>query len=96
MPPMGFESTISAGKRPQTYALDRTATGIGKTFKCSEVQIEKDMSFTSAFWMPVRPLKWCYSPWSDVSTRSTIKMGVILRICCELCLDLQHELKVYY
>jgi hypothetical protein len=26
---VGFEPTISAGKRPQTYALDRTATGTG-------------------------------------------------------------------
>ena len=30
MPPVGFEPTISAGERPQTYALDRTATGTGK------------------------------------------------------------------
>jgi hypothetical protein len=29
MPPVGFEPTISAGERPKTYALDRTATGIG-------------------------------------------------------------------
>ena len=29
MPQVGFEPTISAGERPQTYALDRTATGIG-------------------------------------------------------------------
>jgi hypothetical protein len=29
MPPVGFEPTISAGERPQTYALDRAATGIG-------------------------------------------------------------------
>jgi len=29
MPPAGFEPTISAGQRPQTYALDRAATGIG-------------------------------------------------------------------
>ena len=29
MPPVGFESTISAGERPQTYALDRGATGTG-------------------------------------------------------------------
>ena len=28
MPPVGFEPTISAGERPQTYALDRAATGI--------------------------------------------------------------------
>ena len=27
MPPMGFEPTISAGERPQTYALDHVATG---------------------------------------------------------------------
>jgi len=29
MPQVGFESTISAGERPQTYALDRAATGTG-------------------------------------------------------------------
>ena len=27
MPPVGFEPTISAGERPQTYALNRAATG---------------------------------------------------------------------
>jgi hypothetical protein len=29
MPPVGFQPTISAGERPQTYALDRVATGTG-------------------------------------------------------------------
>jgi len=29
MLPVGFESTISAGERPQTYTLDRTSTGTG-------------------------------------------------------------------
>ena len=29
MPPVGFEPTISAGERPQNYALDRAATGAG-------------------------------------------------------------------
>ena len=29
MPPVGFEPTISAGERPQTYALDLAATGTG-------------------------------------------------------------------
>ena len=29
MPPVGFEPTISAGEPPQTYALDRAATGTG-------------------------------------------------------------------
>jgi hypothetical protein len=26
---VGFEPTVSAGERPQTYALDRAATGTG-------------------------------------------------------------------
>ena len=30
MPPVRFEPTISAGERPQTYALDRAATANGK------------------------------------------------------------------
>ena len=29
MPPVGFEPTIAADERPQTYALDRAATGTG-------------------------------------------------------------------
>jgi len=30
MPPVGFEHTISAGERPQTYSLDRATTGTGE------------------------------------------------------------------
>ena len=29
MSPVGFEPAIPASERPQTHALDRTATGIG-------------------------------------------------------------------
>ena len=29
MPPAGFEPTISAGGRPQSYALERAANGTG-------------------------------------------------------------------
>jgi hypothetical protein len=29
MPPVRFKPTISAGEQPQTYALDRAATGTG-------------------------------------------------------------------
>jgi hypothetical protein len=29
VPPVGFEPKISAGERPQTYALDLAATGTG-------------------------------------------------------------------
>ena len=34
MPPVGFEPTISAGERPQTYALDRAAIGTGDLIIC--------------------------------------------------------------
>ena len=33
MSPAGFEPTISAGERPQTYALDRAATGTGYQYR---------------------------------------------------------------
>ena len=32
MPPVGFEPALSAGERPQTYVLDRAATGTGYYF----------------------------------------------------------------
>ena len=32
MPPVGFEPKISAGEWPQTYALDRAATGTGMIY----------------------------------------------------------------
>ena len=31
MHPVGFQPTISAGDRPQTYAVDRATTGTGPT-----------------------------------------------------------------
>jgi hypothetical protein len=34
MPPAGFEPTIPAGERPQTYDLDNAATGI-----CTQINI---------------------------------------------------------
>ena len=33
MPREGFEPTISAGERPKTYVLDRTATGTGYIYR---------------------------------------------------------------
>ena len=33
MPPLGIQPTISAGERPQTYALDRAATEILKIYQ---------------------------------------------------------------
>jgi len=39
-PPVGFEPTISAGDRTQTYALDRAATGTGLKFSYKQ-EIQK-------------------------------------------------------
>ena len=47
MPPVVFEPTISAGERPQTYALDRAATGTDTEQNISFI-IRKDFSF---YWL---------------------------------------------
>ena len=40
MPPVGFEPTISAGDRTQTYALDRAATGTGTITITTDISTE--------------------------------------------------------
>jgi hypothetical protein len=37
MPPVGFEPTIPESARPQIYALDRAATGIGLNWNTQTV-----------------------------------------------------------
>ena len=41
MPPVEFEPTISAGERPQTYAIKRAAAGIG-TILCTLSNFSND------------------------------------------------------
>ena len=49
MPPVGYEPTISAGERPQTYALDRTATGTCKhSIKSNKIELYCNMYSNSA------------------------------------------------
>jgi len=43
MPPVGFEPAISAGGRPQTYALDRAATGTDYSFM---------LVYFNSMWLP--------------------------------------------
>ena len=58
MSPVGFEPTISAGERPQTYALDRAATGTGlysslhiKLYTCLQICLGSSYQTTRrAFW----------------------------------------------
>jgi hypothetical protein len=42
MPPVEFEPTIPASARPQTYALDRAATGIGLWFIAKRIKGKSD------------------------------------------------------
>ena len=51
VPLVGFEPTISAGERPQTYALDRAATGTG-TVSIYLKNIGDVWDQTSGFWIP--------------------------------------------
>jgi hypothetical protein len=48
MPPVGFEPAIPVGDRPQTHALDRSATGIGSA-KCHIyfVKLKNKLAFFS-------------------------------------------------
>jgi hypothetical protein len=45
MPPAGFEAAIPAGDRPQTLALDRSATGIGERINTGIKSFWKVMKF---------------------------------------------------
>jgi len=46
MPPVGFKPKISAGERPQTYALDGAATGTGP----SSIYHRYIFSLNSPYW----------------------------------------------
>jgi len=45
----GFEPTISAGKRTQTYALERAATRAGIRFICLRLNITEAHVFMTCF-----------------------------------------------
>jgi len=56
MPPVGFErKIISAGERPQTHALDRAATGTGKTCLYSTI-IHMEMLIRNSLEVLIRVL----------------------------------------
>jgi hypothetical protein len=45
MPSVGFETTISAGERTKTYALDRAATGTGVIMDCETTKFSVLIKF---------------------------------------------------
>jgi hypothetical protein len=44
IPPVGFEPTISAGERPQTYTLDRAAAGTGREKNITDLNNRKEQA----------------------------------------------------
>jgi hypothetical protein len=44
MPPVVFEPTVSAGERPQTYALDRAANGSGTVGVSGPINIKMKLA----------------------------------------------------
>ena len=53
MPPVGFEPTISAGERPQTYALDGAATGIG-TYSLTVTKTRNNLDYFVALLLSLK------------------------------------------
>ena len=51
MPPVGFKPTISTGERPQTYALDRAATGTGMEVNYTDIQPKISIDEISLLWL---------------------------------------------
>ena len=49
MPPVGFEPTISAGERPQTYALDCAATGTGNKYQYWKLKLNSALNNINQF-----------------------------------------------
>jgi hypothetical protein len=73
MPLVGFETTISAGERPQIHALDRAATGTGKC-DCTKVMPRGTWSpgFMHSWW---RQISGCYELNNAISGRKDLPTG---------------------
>jgi hypothetical protein len=58
IPPVGFETIISAGERPQTYALDRAVTRNGK-------QVQKYVKYYYYWYSALGPV------WAETRVQTT-------------------------
>jgi hypothetical protein len=72
MPPVGFESTISAGERPQTYALERAATGTGtkqyyRLHKIEELQTNSKIQNIRDLYSGFNEFKKGYQPMTNLA-----------------------------
>ena len=70
MPPAGFDLTISAGERPQTYAVDRAAT---ETAECTILKyiVKLCILFVIVLWRcsPTRAMAFSFTRFLDHTQR---------------------------
>jgi len=69
MSPLEFEPMISAGERPQTYALDRAATGTGRCNYISKFFIPGRLYMFRAMFSPIIRSIWLYLQYLVVFTQ---------------------------
>ena len=70
MPPLGFEPTISAGERPQTYALDRAATGTDIVILLCVRKVIWKLHFVTMF---MKSLTWIFSVQQTSATPNRVQ-----------------------
>ena len=75
MPPAGFEPRISAGERPQIYALERVATGTGIT----RFNIHK------SYVLPTQCFVWISEQTAIISLYSIKCLVLIIEMECVYC-----------
>jgi hypothetical protein len=74
MLPVKFEPTISAGERPQTYALDRAATGTGNWMvMVHSISVSVQFRGVKAFYQTLCPGDWFLVEWLEVAWDSVFQ-----------------------
>ena len=71
MPPAGFEPTISVDELPQTYALDRAATGTGNCLYIQGLNLSQNIVF-------LFPVELVSGPLSGVQVNADRKWQLIV------------------
>ena len=94
MPRVGFEPTISAGERPNTYALDRAATRTGDRFVLVYRNIIIIINIKGwAIWPVPSPELQLLSPTFLLSPDCSLSLWTVL-VCFERDSVVWHSLQV--
>jgi len=78
MPPTGFEHTVSVGERPDSYAVNRAATGPGQLWLTRAIRVEETAYLEQC----------CGSNWSSRVRTFHGSPVRIIRFLCDIAWDL--------